>query len=130
LSAPLAMPVENLPKLEPIDGTGALDRRARSWLHSNCSICHRSGAGQGPADFRFSRTLQETNTCDVMPDNGNLGVMTARLIKPGSPAESLVSLRIHALDRARMPPVGSLAVDTQGVAVIDDWIRSLTSCPP
>ncbi|MFT3711893.1 MAG: PQQ-dependent sugar dehydrogenase [Archangium sp.] len=130
LSAPLTMPVEMLPKLEPVDGTGALDARARSWLHSNCSICHRSGAGQGPADFRFSRTLKETNTCDVMPDNGSLGVMGARLLKPGAPSQSLISLRIHALDRARMPPVGSLAVDTQGAAVIDDWIRSITSCPP
>ena len=130
LSAPLAMPVEQLPKLEPLDGMGALDARARSWLHSNCSICHRSGAGQGPADFRFSRTLKETNTCDVMPDNGSLGVMGARLIKPGVPAQSLVSLRIHALDAARMPPLGSLQVDVQGAAVIDEWIRSLSACPP
>jgi uncharacterized repeat protein (TIGR03806 family) len=130
LTAPLGAPVETLPKLEPIDGTGTLELRARSWLHSNCSVCHRSGAGQGPADFRFSRTLAQTNTCDVMPDNGNLGVMAARLIKPGVPAESLVSLRVHALDQARMPPLASLAVDTQGARVIDDWITSLTACPP
>ena len=33
---------------------------------------------------------------------------------------SLVSRRIHALDAARMPPVGSLVVDAAGAASIDD----------
>jgi hypothetical protein len=52
------------------------------------------------------------------------------LIKPGVPTESIVSLRIHALDSVRMPLIGSLVVDTSGTALIDDWIRSLTACPP
>ena len=86
--------------------------------------------GQGPADFRFTRTFKQTNTCNVMPDNGDLGIMGARLIVPGAPAQSLVSRRIHALDAARMPPVGSLVVDVAGAALIDAWITSTTSCPP
>ncbi|MDP1829363.1 MAG: PQQ-dependent sugar dehydrogenase [Archangium sp.] len=130
LTAPLAGPADTLAKLEVPSGTGALESRARSWLHSNCAGCHRAGAGQGPADFRFTRTFKETSTCNVMPDNGDLGISGARLIVPGSPMTSLVSRRIHALDAARMPPVGSLVVDTAGAALIDEWITSVTSCPP
>jgi uncharacterized repeat protein (TIGR03806 family) len=129
-TAPLAGPADTLVKLEAPFGEGALEPRARSWLHANCAGCHRAGAGQGPADFRFTRTFKETNTCNVSPDNGDLGVMNARLISPGAPMQSLVSRRIHALDAARMPPVGSSVVDTAGAALIDGWITSLTTCPP
>ena len=130
LAAPLTGAVDTLPKLEPLAGTAPVETRARSWLHANCAGCHRSGAGQGPADFRFSRTFKETNTCNVTPDNGDLGIVGARLIVPGAPNQSLVSRRIHALDVARMPPVGSSIVDAAGAAVIDEWITSVTSCPP
>lgn len=130
LTAPLGGPVDTLAKLEPPSGDGALEPRARSWLHANCAGCHRAGAGQGPADFRFTRTFKETNTCNVMPDNGDLGITGARLIVPGAPLQSLVSRRVHALDAARMPPLGSSLVDTAGAALIDQWITSLTSCPP
>jgi mono/diheme cytochrome c family protein len=127
LSAPLVTPS---PKLEEPLGAGPLEPRARSWLHANCSGCHRAGLGQGPADFRFARTFKETNTCNVAPENGDLGITGAMLIAPGAPMQSLVSRRIHALDAARMPPLASSLVDTAGVAVIDQWITSLTSCPP
>jgi uncharacterized repeat protein (TIGR03806 family) len=128
-SAPLPGPVATLPRFEPPTGTGPLDLRARAWLHSNCSGCHRQGAGQGPADFRYALPLAQTNTCDVVPQNGDLGIANPRLIAPGSPARSIVSRRVHALDAARMPPLGSFVVDTQGGAVLDAWITSLTSCP-
>ncbi|MFO0595835.1 MAG: PQQ-dependent sugar dehydrogenase [Myxococcaceae bacterium] len=130
LSAPLSGPVDGLARLESPLGTGPLEARARSWLHANCSICHRAGAGQGPADFRFSLSFKDTKTCDVAPDNGDLGVTGARLIKPGVPAQSIVSLRVHALDAARMPPLGTAIVDVDDVAVIDQWISSLNTCPP
>lgn len=128
-SAPLTSTPERRPKLEPLLGSGTLDLRARSWLHTNCSPCHRAGMGQGPADFRHWLPLKDTHTCDVAPENGDLGVAGARLIKPGVPLQSVVSLRVHALDSARMPPVGSLVVDAAGADLIDQWISSLTSCP-
>jgi uncharacterized repeat protein (TIGR03806 family) len=126
-SAPLVTPS---PQLEPPFGGGALELRARSWLHANCSGCHRAGMGQGPADFRYTRTFKETNTCNVMPQNGDLGISGAMLISPGAPLQSIVSRRVHSLDAARMPPLATSVVDTAGVALIDQWITSLTSCPP
>ena len=46
-----------------------------------------------------------------------------------SPEKSIVSRRIHARDATQMPPLVSLIPDDQGAALVDDWIRSLTSCP-
>ncbi len=130
LTAPLAGPVATLTKYEPPFGTGPLELRARAWLHSNCAGCHQQGAGQGPADWRYALSFKLTNSCDVMPQNGSLGITGARIIAPGSPSTSIVSRRIHALNSNRMPPVGSLIEDPQGTALIDQWITSIAACPP
>lgn len=114
------------PRLEDPFGTGPLEDRARAYLHANCSGCHRLGARM---DFRWQLTFQQTNTCDVMPQGGDLGITGARLIAPGAPAMSLVSVRMHALNAWRMPVLGTTVVDTQGTALIDQWISSLTVCP-
>jgi uncharacterized repeat protein (TIGR03806 family) len=129
LSAPLPGPASTLTRFEPPSGAGPLALRARAWLHSNCAGCHRAGGAQGSFDWRYALTLQQTNTCNALPQHGSLGITDARLIAPGEPLRSLMSRRIHALDAARMPPVGSLVVDTQGAALVDAWISSLTSCP-
>ncbi len=129
-SAPLSGPVATLPRYEPPFATGPLEPRARAYLHANCAGCHQQGAGQGPADWRYSLSLRNTNTCNVAPQNGTLGITGAMLIAPGSPSTSIVSRRIHALNAARMPPVGSSLEDAQGTALVDQWISSLSSCPP
>lgn len=119
-----------LPRLRDPFGDGPLEARARAWLHSNCASCHRpGGVGRGESDWRFTQSLRDTKTCDVAPIAGDLGIANARLIAPGDPSRSIVSRRIHALDASRMPPVGSLVVDTQGAALIDAWVTSLTQCP-
>jgi uncharacterized repeat protein (TIGR03806 family) len=126
-AAPLTGPQ---PKLEAPFGPGPLEDRARAWLHSNCAPCHRPGApGRGDSDWRYTQPLKDTGTCDVAPVTGDLGIANARLIAPGEPMRSVVSRRIHALDAARMPPVGSLVVDTQGASLVDAWVTSLPSCP-
>jgi uncharacterized repeat protein (TIGR03806 family) len=130
LSAPLTGPVSTLARLEQPFGTGGLEPRARAYLHANCAGCHQQGMGQGPADWRYSLSFRNTNSCNVAPQNGTLGIAGARLIVPGSPSTSIVSRRIHALNASRMPPVGSVLVDPQGTALIDQWITSLAACPP
>ncbi len=128
-AAPLGMTAAMLPRFPDPFGTDPLEDRARAYLHSNCSNCHRLGAGQGPQDFRYSLPLVNTNLCNQDPINGTLGVTGAKLIFPGDPTKSIVSLRVHALDSSRMPPMGTSVVDTTGVALLDQWITSLTACP-
>jgi hypothetical protein len=114
------------------DGTASVDSRARSYLHANCSNCHRSGGGAGRStmDLRFATPFASTNTCNAVPlAEENFGSASNRLVLPGSPSGSIVSLRMHTLDGRRMPPLASAIVDAQGTTVIDSWIRGLTGCP-
>lgn len=123
---------ETLPALAAIDDLGqGLGERARSYLHANCSICHRpDGPGQGPMDFRFQKPLEEAGICGAASEISDLGVAGARIVFPGDAARSLVSLRMHTLGSDRMPPLGSQVVDAAGTALIDEWINDLSSCMP
>jgi uncharacterized repeat protein (TIGR03806 family) len=127
--APIGDPA-TLGKLPALTGTDPVDTRARGYLHANCSFCHRPmSTGQGPSDWRFQTTFKATGTCGAMPQEGTLGVTGALVIAPGMPMKSLVSLRMHALDVNRMPPLASHVVDATGTMVVDQWIQSLTTCP-
>ena len=120
-----------LPSLAPPDSTTAtVEARARGYLHGNCSICHRpNGTGQGPADFRYTTPAAMMGVCGAAPTQGDLGVMGALLLAPGAPAQSILSLRMHATDaKSRMPPLATRLVDPLGTQVVDDWISSLTAC--
>jgi hypothetical protein len=68
--------------------------------------------------------------CGVTPTEGDLGVTGSLRMAPGDPSHSLISLRMKRLDANRMPLLGSVVVDTQGTTVIDNWITSVTACPP
>jgi len=127
--APIGDP-STLPALSALSASAPVDVRARGYLHSNCSFCHRPmGTGQGPIDFRFVTTFAMTGVCKAMPSEGNLGVAGATLLTPGHPESSIISLRMHALDVNRMPPLATVMVDPTGTSVIDQWIQSLTTCP-
>lgn len=111
-------------------GTGSLEDRARSYLGANCSHCHQPlGGPRGTMDLRLATPFSATNTCNVDATLGNLGVASAKLVSPGSPSTSVISLRAHRRDAYGMPPLGTTKVDTTGAALIDSWITSLTGCP-
>lgn len=129
--AALPQPPEQLPLLPSITDTNEpVDARARAYLHANCSHCHRPDAAGGvAADFRFSTPDADMGVCDTVPADGDLGVPGARLLFPGDPSLSIISLRAHAVDMNRMPPIARNVVDIDGTALLDEWILSLTSCP-
>lgn len=128
-STPLAQPPADLPRLVDPAGSESLELRARSYLHANCSHCHRPmGGGQGMMDLRYSQSVADTKTCNEDNTRGSIGTST-KLIVPGDPASSILSLRVHGIDDKRMPPLAVSVTDPTGSAVIDDWITSLTTCP-
>lgn len=121
---------ENLPALPDPLGTTALEGRARSYLHANCSMCHRpQGPGGGGLDLLYSTPFAATNTCGTSPQHGTLGIANAKIIAPGSAATSLLVQRPNRLGAGRMPPLASNVVDTSGVSVLTSWVNGLTSCP-
>lgn len=117
--------------LPAVEGPAPLDERARAYLDVNCSMCHQpqGPAGRAQLDLRLSTDFAATGLCGAEPRAGDLDLEGALLLAPGDPARSIVSRRLHATGDAHMPPVGITSVDEAGAAVVDQWIRSLASCP-
>jgi uncharacterized repeat protein (TIGR03806 family) len=119
---------------DPAAADLGLEERARSYLHANCSLCHRPGSNYTGIDLRHTTSLGDSHLCDA-PDKGDLGVAGALRLVPGEPESSVVSLRMHSLETSgdgaflyRMPQIGSNVVDELGTSLIDEWIASLTAC--
>jgi uncharacterized repeat protein (TIGR03806 family) len=130
LSPPIANPGGVTPYPDPSGSAGTLTERARAYLHTNCSQCHRPG-GPTPSnmDLRYGTALANTNACNAVPEEGDLGIANARLIAPGAPDRSLIPTRMNRRGVPEaMPPLASTLVDTAGVKLIRDWITSLASC--
>lgn len=129
-SAALPAPPANLAALpSPSDNAHTLTERARSYLHANCSNCHRPGVGTPASiDLRYDTALASSGAC-AAPLLGDLGVPGANIITPGSPASSVLYLRMNTRGTNQMPPLASALVDTDGAALIAGWIQSMSSCP-
>jgi uncharacterized repeat protein (TIGR03806 family) len=121
-----------LPKLPGYqEATASEDRRARAYLHANCSSCHRPGGpGRSDADMRYQGASASMGLCNVQPETGSLGVVGSRLLVPGDINKSLISLRMHTLTGARMPSLGTSQSDPVGTALIDSWIDNFAPCAP
>ena len=112
----------------PTDTSQPLGARARAYLHTNCAQCHRpSGGTPVNLDLRYSTAIASTNTCNVTPSAGNLGVTDARIIAPAAAARSVLYLRMNRRDASQMPPVGSHIVDAQGAALLQQWINAMNA---
>jgi uncharacterized repeat protein (TIGR03806 family) len=131
LTPPITADPATLPALpDPAGATGTLDQRARAYLHANCAQCHRPG-GPTPVnlDFRYTTALNQTNACNVDPQAGDAGIGAgAKIIAPGSAANSVLVARVNQRGLDQMPPLASNQVDTAGVALLTQWINGLTTC--
>jgi cytochrome c551/c552 len=114
---------------------------ARSYLSTNCGFCHRPDVNDQGFDLRWQLSFKDTKLCN-QPDNTGIGSMSGvKLVDfvPGDHADSSVYLRMNIPVPAddpneytnvdRMPPVASFVVDTQAVALVGQWIDSVSSCP-
>lgn len=111
-----------------------VEARARAYLHSNCSNCHRpDGPTFTPPDFRFSTDLSAMGICDVQPTISALEELIPsepRLLAPGDPSRSVLYVRLSTEDpRFRMPPIGRAIAHPAGAFVIADWITQTSGCP-
>ncbi len=112
----------------PGDTLQSLTARARAYLHTNCSNCHRPGGPTGVGlDLRHGTALAQTNACDVLPTAGDLDIANARIIAPGDDARSVLLARMARRGADQMPPIASNVRDTAGEMLIGAWIDSLTA---
>lgn len=124
----------DVPKADPArtlyassESDASPERRARSWLHVNCSQCHAFNAG-GAATIILEAWAKtsEMNMLKVKPQQGDLGLgASAFLVAPGKPEESVLFARIAKHGPGHMPRLGSREVDPKGAALIASWIEAL-----
>ena len=104
----------------------SVEERARGYLHSNCSMCHRPTSGTGAhLDLRFGSDLTVTG-CEKSSFPGVDGVT---VLSPGTPERSSLFLRASSRGDSQMPPLATNKVDDAAVGVLQTWIRSLARCP-
>jgi uncharacterized repeat protein (TIGR03806 family) len=107
------------------DGTADLTQRVRSYLHVNCSHCHRRGGGgtaaiEVPLEVRFEKTRLISR-----PTQGSFGIVDPWVVAPGDPERSILYYRMSKVGRGRMPHFGSRVIDDQGLALLREWITQL-----
>lgn len=112
------------------DASADVGARARGYLHSNCSVCHRPGAqGGGNLDLRYATELAATGACDEPPRDGDLGLPDARVVATGAPERSVLLERmLREEGDGRMPPLATVEVDAVGTGLLRDWISGLSGC--
>jgi uncharacterized repeat protein (TIGR03806 family) len=130
-ASPLQGDPATLPAMpDPTDETADLGDRARAYLHTNCANCHQPG-GPTPVniDLRYTTLLPNTNACGIEPTSGDLGINMPQIIFAGDAARSVLVARMDdRLNVTAMPPLASILVDTDGVALITAWINGLSDC--
>lgn len=114
--------------VNPHDTGADLAARARSYLHANCSHCHRDNAGGSvPSVMNFDLPLEKTRMLNARPVLGDLGLDNGKVIAAGNPFSSVLLFRASATGRSRMPYLSSELVDEKGVVLLREWIASLGS---
>ncbi len=117
--------ISQMDQLVAITNTDApLDLRARSYLDANCAQCHRPGGVGAFFDTRFDTPLGQQGLING-PVANPLGISGAKIIVPDDPSKSVLFHRINELGDSQMPPLARNVIDTNAVATIDAWIRSL-----
>lgn len=126
-------PVEALPALpNPSDPSASLEDRARSYLHGNCSHCHRPGGWTPPdmtLDLRFGLPLADMRACNERHQSDVAFGSGEYRIVPGKPGESVLWNRMNLEDLGRMPSIGTVWVDRDASQLVHAWISSLDGCP-
>jgi uncharacterized repeat protein (TIGR03806 family) len=108
------------------DDSQSVDDRARSYLQSNCSHCHRKWGG-GNAEFQLLNTLSlaDTGTINERPGQGKFNLADPRILVPGDPDRSLLHFRMNKLGLGRMPHIASSIRDEKAVKLIRKWITEM-----
>ena len=128
-ASPLTTAQRNLFLPSSDDTQYSISQRARSYLHSNCSNCHRpQGPTQVSLDLRYTTSLAQTGACNTVPSTTDLGIQNARVIAPGASERSVLLQRMIATNNNRMPPISSHVVDEEGTELIAEWINTLGGC--
>ncbi len=109
---------------DPGNAQASLESRAKAYLETNCSNCHRPG---GPTsinmDLRYGTAVAAMSVVGVAA--GLPTTPGAVRIAAGNHAASDVWRRATSTTATRMPPLGTTLVDDAGLQSLSGWIDSL-----
>jgi len=112
--------------VDPYDTNEALEARARSYLHVNCSVCHvEAGGGNAKMELAIDAKPEKMNLVGAWPQHDSFGIASAMLVYPGDPERSILYQRLSRRGRGQMPPLVSTVVDDRAVALMRDWIAGM-----
>jgi len=117
---------KNQPLANPYDEDAPLELRARSWLHINCSHCHKVSGGSGLTNrMNAAVSTDKMGLIHAPPQKGEFGIDHPSLIEPGNPYRSPLYYRIATKGAGHMPMFGAKTIDEEGVKLVHDWILSM-----
>jgi uncharacterized repeat protein (TIGR03806 family) len=111
------------------DTTQPLDLRVRSYVDANCAHCHQDEARcyYRPIRFPFAQTNVDSNIGICLVADESISPTLTKIVSPGNFSKSILHYRISTNDESeRMPLLGRTIVHDEGVALIEEWISSLT----
>jgi uncharacterized repeat protein (TIGR03806 family) len=112
--------------VDPYDSTQDLDRRARSYLQVNCSVCHvEAGGGNSKMELGLATKPERMNLLGARPQHDTFGIDNAMLVFPGDPGRSVLHQRLSRRGRGQMPPLVTTVLDEQALALFRDWIGGM-----
>lgn len=116
------------------DTSKSLDLRVRSYLDINCAHCHQTNShcDYRPMRFAFSETTNLANmgVCVDTQDMADFPPALGKIVNPNNINRSMLHYRLNTDNESfRMPLLGRTEIHTEGVALIEQWINSLSPCP-
>ncbi|MFT6395629.1 MAG: putative repeat protein (TIGR03806 family) [Bradymonadia bacterium] len=123
-------PERTVPALvDPAEDSNTPELRARSYLHANCSHCHRPGGdgGRSGLDLRiWQEDPARYGVCKTPVAAGAGAGGRSYDLVPRHPELSILPFRMASTDpEVRMPELPSRVPDDFGVELIEEWILSM-----
>ncbi|MEM7475379.1 MAG: PQQ-dependent sugar dehydrogenase [Planctomycetota bacterium] len=111
--------------VDPHDAQQPLDLRARSYVHSNCSVCHvKEGGGNSKIVLSAFASQEKMQLFGKKSMHSVPGMKGELLADPVNPDASLLLQRISRRGAGQMPPLATQRIDEAAVRLIRDWISS------
>jgi len=120
-----------LPKLPVWDDpqTGSVTERAKAYLYANCAHCHNVEGSAKNSGLYLTYLEQDDRKRGIFKPPVAAGKGSGDFeydIVPGHPEKSILIYRMKNNDPAiRMPEIGRVIEHTEGIALIQNYIKSL-----
>lgn len=111
------------------DASKPLDLRVRSYLDVNCAHCHSDSrhCDYRPIRLAFheSADLANLGVCVVADEIFDQAI--TKIVMPRNPERSILAVRLNSVaQELRMPLLGRTIKHDEGIALIEQWINSLS----